>query len=106
MPCRGEYFTAIIVTKLKRRFGIVSNRELARRNGLSFAWTGSEVAQQLGRHPSWISRQIHDGKLSISCDETYNCYLFPKSDNMLESLRSLRDGDISHVTVPKVQKNG
>ena len=106
MPCRGERFTEIIVTKLRRRFGIVSNPAIARRGNLSFAWTLSEVARQINRHPSWISRQIHNGRVTISVDATYGCYLFPKDESIIESMKALRDQKTSHVKVPKVQKNG
>jgi len=105
-PCRGEQFTEIIVTKLRRRFGILSNSVIARRGNLSFIWTLSEVARRIERHPSWISRQIHNGRIRISVDATYGCYLFPKDNSLIASLRSLRDGQTSHVTVPEVQKNG
>lgn len=105
-PCRGERFTAIIVTKLKRRSGILSNSAIARRGNLSFAWTLSEVARQIDRHPSWISKQIHNGRVSISADATYGCYLFPKDDSLIESMKALRDRNTSHVTVPEVHKNG
>ena len=106
MPCRGEQFTDKIVVKLRRRFEILCNKALAQRGNLSFAWTLSEVAHKIDRHPSWISRKIHQKAIHISRDDTYHCYLFPKTESMLESLRSLRDQKISHVEVPKVHKNG
>jgi len=106
MPCRGERFTEIIVTKLRYRFGIVSNPAIARRGNLSFAWTLSEVARQINRHPSWISRQIHNGRVAISVDAKYGCYLFPKDESIIKAMKSLRDQKTSHVKVPKVQKNG
>lgn len=106
IPCRGEQFTAGIVTKLRRRFGILCNSAIARRGDLPFAWTLSEVARQIDRHPSWISRQIHNGRVDISADPVYGCYLFPKTESIVESLTELRDQKIMHVTVPEVHKNG
>lgn len=106
MPCRGEQFTEIIVTKLRRRFGIVSNFAIARRGNLPFAWTLPEVARQINRPPSWISRQIHNGKVTISVDAEHGCYLFPKDESSIKAMKSLRDKETSHVKVPKVQKNG
>lgn len=106
VPCRGERFTAGIVTKLKARFGIVSNFVLVRRGNLPFAWTTGEVAKQIGRSRSWVSRQIINGRIRITINSRYGCYLFPKNKSILDSIRQLRDETLEHVDVPEVQTNG
>ena len=35
-----------------------------------------EVAKQLGIHPSWLSRAISRGRLVMSRDRLFGCYLF------------------------------
>ncbi len=105
-PCRGESFTAGIVAKLMRRYGILSNKSQARRGNLSFAYTMTEIARLIDRHPSWISRRIHQGAIEISADPIYNCYLFPKTQTIINQLQQLRDREIRHVKIPAVHING
>ncbi len=102
-PCRSESFTAKIVNKLKHRHGIITNRGVIAATRCSFAWTTNEIAQQLGRHPSWISRRIRQGAIEISADPIYSRYLFPRSESILHALTQLRDQKVSHVKVPQIK---
>jgi hypothetical protein len=105
-PCRGEQFTEIIVTKLKRRFGILSNAAQARCGNLPFAYTLPEVARRIDRHPSWISRKIHQGAITIRLDPAYGCYLFPKTQHTIDQITKLKNREIRHVSIPAVHING
>lgn len=107
-PCRGGAFTPQIVHKLKQRFGIVSNLERLRRGeaALDNVYTLREMAELIDVHPSWIYRKISSGVIRISKNETYGCYLLPKTKKCVNELRRLRKGKLAHVSIPKVHVSG
>ncbi len=106
VPCRGGSFTMQIVTKLKARYGIRSNFERVRREGLPFAYTIPEMAKILDIHPSWFYRKIADGKIRIKKDPRYGCYLFPRNKNSVDQFKRLKKGAIAHVSIQTVHNNG
>jgi hypothetical protein len=106
IPCRSPSFTPRIVVKLKRRHGIVSNLERARRGNLRSAYTMREMAGLLGVHPSWIYREISRGKIKIMRDSRYGCYLFPKKSQIVEKMKQLKARKARHASIPKVHHNG
>jgi hypothetical protein len=106
VPCRGGSFTAQIVNKLKKRYGIVSNLEQVRREGLPFAYTIPEMAQILELHPSWLYRRISDGAIGVKKDAKYGCYLFQRNKKSVDQLKRLKKGTVAHVSFQKVHKDG
>jgi hypothetical protein len=55
----------------------VSNRSKSR-SAPSAARNGN-MAQQLNIDPQWIYRGIPKGRIEISMDSRYGCYLFPRT---------------------------
>lgn len=107
VPCRGGSFTPQIVSKLKKRYGIVSNLEQLRRNGtLPGAETIRQMAQRLKTDPSWFYRKIRTGEIRIQKDPCYGCYLFPRDKETVDQLRQLKKGAVAHVSIPKVHHDG
>jgi hypothetical protein len=106
VPCRGGSFTRQIVIKLKQRFGIVSNLEQVRREGVSFAYTIPEMAKLLDLHPTWFYRKIADDTIRVKKDPKYNCYLFPRNKKSIDQLKRLKKGAIAHVSFQTVHNSG
>ena len=103
VPCRGGHFTAIIVSKLKHQYGIVSGLEQIRRGTRpKGTYTTAEVAVQLGVQRSWIYRKISSGEIRIDKNEAFGCYLFPKSKQTINDLKQLKLGKCAHVSIQKV----
>jgi DNA invertase Pin-like site-specific DNA recombinase len=75
IPCRNASFTTGIITKIKRRHGILSNLEKLRRGETCPAYAVPEMARLIGIDPSWIYRRIGDGTIRIQPDPRYHCYL-------------------------------
>jgi hypothetical protein len=103
VPCRGGQFTAIIVSKLKHQYVIVSGLEQIRRGTRpKGTYTAAEVAAQLGVQRNWIYRKISSGEIRIDKNEAFGCYLFPKSKQMINDLKRLKLGKCAHVSIQKV----
>jgi len=106
IPCRGASFTAGIVTKLKKRHGVISNLEKLRRGEACRAYTVPEMARLIGIDPSWIYRKIGDGTIKIRRDSRYHCYLFPKDNKTIHTMKRLRNQEVPHASIPKVHHDG
>lgn len=107
VPCRGGSFTPQIVSKLKHRYGIVSNLERLRRNHtLTTAYTIRQMAKLVKIDPSWFYRKIHAGAIRVQKDPTYGCYLFPQNKKTIVQLKRLKKGEVAHVSIRKVHHNG
>jgi len=91
-PCRGVAFTEQIVLKWKARFGIEHKLAKVRRGNLPAGYTVREMARLINVDPSWIYRAISVGKIEVSRDSEYACYLFPRQDAAVEAMRELKDG--------------
>ena len=103
VPCRGGQFTAIIVSKLKHQYVIVSGLEQIRRGTRpKGTYTTAEVAAQLGVQRNWIYRKISSGEIRIDKNEAFGCYLFPKSKQTINDLKQLKLGKCAHVSIQKV----
>jgi len=106
-PCRGGRFTKQIVNKLKHRYQIVSNLEKVRRGKRpKNARTIKEMAQQIEIDPSWFYRKIHRGLIRIKKDPIYGCYLFPRTKQCINQLKRFKNGQLPHITIPKVHHDG
>jgi DNA invertase Pin-like site-specific DNA recombinase len=88
-PCRGQAFTEQIVAKLKARFGIEHKLAKVRRGNLPTGYTVREMARLIKVDPSWIYRAISVGKIEVSRDPEYACYLFPRQDGAVDAMREL-----------------
>jgi hypothetical protein len=106
VPCRGGAFTTRIVIKLKQRYRIVSNLGKARGGNLTNAYTLREMARQIGVHPSWIYREIGRRTVKIKKDPRYGCYLFPRTEQAVTQMNRLKQGELRHVSFPKVHCTG
>jgi|TARA_B100001971_G_scaffold110914_1_gene101811 DNA invertase Pin-like site-specific DNA recombinase len=107
-PCRGGAFTSQIVSKLKRRFGIVSNLERVRRGEVEIrnVYTITQMAEETKMDPSWIYRKIGKGAIRIKKDATYGCYLFPRTKKCVKELNRLRKGTLTHVDIRELHHSG
>jgi hypothetical protein len=47
------------------------------------------MAQQLDIAPQWIYRGIAKGRIKISKDSTYGCYLFPRTKAAVARMKQL-----------------
>ena len=107
VPCRGGSFTPQIVSKLKMRYGIVSNLEQLRRGKkVTTAYTIRDIAKLIENDPSWIYRKISNGLIRIEKDPIYGCYLFPQNKNCVDQLKRLKKGTLAHVSIQKVHHHG
>lgn len=106
IPCRGASFTAGIVTKLKKRHGVISNLEKLRRGEACRAYTVPQMASLIDIDPSWIYRKIGDGTIKIRRDSRYHCYLFPKDKKTIHTMERLRNQEVRHASIPKVHHDG
>jgi hypothetical protein len=84
--------------KLKKRYGIVSNREQLRRGKVISAYTTRELAKILQVDCSWFSRKITQGAIRIQQDPVYGCYLFPRTKKCVDQLKSLKKGALAHAS--------
>ena len=107
-PCRGGKFTSQIVSKLKKRYGIVSNLERVRRGDIEIpnSYTVTQMAEELNIHPSWIYRKIGKDEIRIKKDTTFGCYLFPRTKKCVKDLNRLRKGTLTHVEIRELHHNG
>lgn len=106
LPCRGASFTGQIITKLKKRHGVVSNLEKLRRGERPRAYTVPEMARLIGIDPSWIYRKIEDGTIKIRRDPRYHCYLFPKDKKTIHTMKRLKNQEVRHASIPEVHYDG
>jgi len=102
-PCRGEAFTEQIVLKLKARFGIEHKLAKVRRGNLPAGYTVREMARLIKVDPSWIYRGISVGKIEVSRDPEYACYLFPRQAAAVEAMRDLKEAKRLQVSFREVQ---
>lgn len=106
IPCRGPSFTGIIVAKLKKRHGLISNLEKLRRGAVSWAYTLPQIARRAHIDPCWIYRKIGDGTIKIARDPRYHCYLFPKDKKTILILKQLKSQAVRQASIPKVHHDG
>ncbi len=106
VPCRSGAFTMQIVTKLKHRYGVVSNYAKARCGNLPEVYTVREMAQRIGIDPSWVYRQIGHGAIAIKKNPRYGCYLFPRTEQSVTQMIRLKNGGLRHVSFPTVHCTG
>lgn len=105
-PCRGERFTAIVVGKVRRRHGIVHNLEKVRQGQVASGYSIRELASKLRIDGNWFYRCIHDGRITITKDARFGCYLFPRNPDTLDQLRRLHRGELQHASFPKGHSSG
>lgn len=107
-PCRGGAFTPCIVFKLRYRYGIETRLTQLRKGTADIGNTRTveEVAEQLGVKREWIYRKIRHGAIRIDKDQTYGCYLFPKTKRCIQQLTRLKEGKIAHVSFQKEHHEG
>jgi excisionase family DNA binding protein len=107
-PCRGGAFTPCIVFKLRYRYGIETRLTQLRKGTADIGNTRTveEVAEQLGVKREWIYRKISRGAIRIDKDQTYGCYLFPKTKRCIQQLTRLKEGKIAHVSFQKEHHEG
>jgi hypothetical protein len=100
-PCRGGPFTTQIISKLRRQHQIRSVWGRLRRAERAPGYTIVEMAQQIGSDPQWIYRGIAKGRIEISKDIYYGCYLFPRTKVAVDRMRLLKHGKVRQVTFRK-----
>ena len=100
--CRGMPFTRGSIMKLKRQHGILDNLTRVRRGNLPDAYTVREMAALIQVHPSWFSRQITRGRLKLTSHARYGCYLFPKTSEIVETVKALKTGELREAIIPEV----
>jgi DNA invertase Pin-like site-specific DNA recombinase len=105
-PARGAAFTPMIVLKLRMRHGIRLRLGRVRCGDLPGGYTVREMARLTGIDPSWFYHAIGDGKIAISKDENYGCYLFPRTQAAVTSLKRLKCGKVRHVSFRKGHCDG
>ena len=105
-PCRKGQFTATIVLKLRCRHGIRLGLGKLRRGEHPAGYTIREMARLIGVDPSWIYRGINRGKIDISRDKRFGCYLFPRTREAIRQMKQLKSGKVSQVSFPKEHRDG
>jgi hypothetical protein len=81
-------------------------QNLPRRGGTHLACLANdgcliEMAQQLDIDPQWIYRGIAKGRIEISKDSTYGCYLFPRTKAAVDRMRQLKFDKVRQVIFRK-----
>jgi hypothetical protein len=69
-------------------------------------YTMAEVARRIGVDVSWLSHAIRRGRLVVSKNREFGCYLFPRGRDTIVQLRALKAGTVCQVSFPEVHKNG
>ena len=105
-PCRGAAFTPVIVSKLRRRYHILTGLERVRRGERLPGYTVREMARLIEIDPSWISRKISRGQILLEKDAHYRCYLFPKTRSAVDQMKQLKSGKVLQVSFPKEHRDG
>ncbi len=105
-PCRGGEFTPGVVRKLRGRAGIRVGLGRLRGGERPPGYTMAEVARRIGVDVSWLSHAIRRGRLVVSKNREFGCYLFPRGRDTIVQLRALKAGTVRQVSFPEVHKNG
>jgi DNA invertase Pin-like site-specific DNA recombinase len=105
-PCRSAAFSREIVLKLRCRHHIRLGLARVRAGDLPAAYTVREMAGLLGVDVSWIYRGICDGRIAVEKDPQYGCYLFPRNQRAIASLKRLKAGKVAQVSFPKEHRDG
>jgi DNA invertase Pin-like site-specific DNA recombinase len=105
-PCRGVAFTAVIISKLRRRHHIVMALERVRRGERPPGYTVREMASLIGVDPSWISRKMSRRQILLEKDPCYKCYLFPRTRAAVVQMKQLRSGKVLQVSFPREHCDG
>ena len=100
-PCKGGRFTAEIVSKHRSEHQIRSGLGRLRRGDRPPGYTIIEMAQQLDIDPQWIYRGIAKGRIEISKDSRYGCYLFPRTKAAVARMKQLKCGKVHQVIFRK-----
>ena len=105
-PCRGAAFTRQIVLKLRCRYGIRVGLGRLRRGDRPYGHTITAMARLLRVDPAWIYRGLHDGRIRMTKDARFGCYLFPKTRSAVQQMQQLRKGVIDQVSFLKEHCDG
>jgi Recombinase zinc beta ribbon domain len=105
-PCRGDRFTATVVLKLRCRCRIWVGLGKLRRGHRPPGYTVGEMATLIGIDPSWIYREIGRGRIKISKDKAFGCYLFPRDRESIQRMKQLKCGKVCQVSFPKEHCDG
>jgi hypothetical protein len=105
-PCRGARFTRTIILKLRCRHRIWLGLGKLRRGDQPPGYTVGEMAALIGIDPSWIYREIGRGRINISKDKVFGCYLFPRDRESIQRMKRLRCGKVCQVSFPKEHRDG
>jgi DNA invertase Pin-like site-specific DNA recombinase len=105
-PCRSASFGRAIVGKLRGRHGIRLGLGQVREGNLPNGYTVRELAGLLAVDASWIYRAINEGRIAVEKDAHYGCYLFPRKQRTITSLKRLKAGKVLQVSFPKEHCDG
>jgi hypothetical protein len=94
-------FTAEIVSKHRSEHQIRSGLGRLRRGDRPPGYTIIEMAQQLDTDPQWIYRGIARGRIEISKDSRYACYLIPRTNAAVARMKQLKCGKVRQVIFRK-----
>jgi hypothetical protein len=97
-PCRGGRFTAEIVSKHRSEHQIRSGLGRHRRGDRPPGYTIIEMAQQLDVDPQWIYRGIAKGRIQISRDSRYGCYVLPRTKAAVARMKQLKCGKVRQAS--------
>jgi hypothetical protein len=97
-PWKEGRFTAEIASKHRSEHQIRSGLGRLRRGDRPTGYTIVEMAQQLDIDPQWIYRGIAKGRIEISKDSRYGCYLFPRTKAAVTRMKHLKCGKVHQVT--------
>ena len=99
-------FGRAIVGKLHGRHGIRLGLGQVREGNLPNGYTVRELAGLLAVDASWIYRAINEGRIAVEKDAHYGCYLFPRKQRTITSLKRLKAGKVLQVSFPKEHCDG
>lgn len=105
-PTRNDQFTESIVRKLCNRKGLQSMFHRTRIGAHQSVYTVQQVCEILSVPIHWIHNRIRSGKIIATRNEQLHCYLFPRSQETIESLLAFKNGEIDNVQIPEVQLDG
>ena len=92
---------AEIVSKHRSEHQIRSGLGRLRRGDRPPEYTIIEMAQQLDIDPQWIYRGIAKGRIEISRDSRYGCYVFPPTKAAVARMKQLKCGRVHQVIFRK-----
>jgi hypothetical protein len=102
----GGRLTAEIVSTHLSEHQVRSGLGRLRRGDRPPGYTIIEIAKQLDIDPQWIYRGIAKGRIEISKDSKYGCYLFPRTKAAVARMKELKCGKVRHVTFRKKHGDG